>query len=132
MVICSSILREIVLKQRMQYFGCVPMGVQEKYIEKLKQAVIDKKEAFISMQGAQEYQNEALMIKTQLEQQTAFMKELQNLVKSGDENIKAVLESHEEKCKIQLQVSLYVIIDSTNKFNFRCRYLRFLFYSRTY
>lgn len=101
---CFRILQETITKQRQQYFGCIPLSVQEKFVDKLIQAVIDKKMAFKSLCNAQKYENECLLLKDKLQKEFHFLEELKAF--KENENTKHFLLWQEEKKILQLEVIL--------------------------
>ncbi|XP_044259542.1 centrosomal protein of 290 kDa-like isoform X2 [Tribolium madens] len=92
-----SILRELLIKSKLQYLGCVPLPSEEKFINNIKQAISDKHEAFLNLYNAQITANESSILKEQCE------KELKNLEQALESNftnleaVKEILSSHQDK-----------------------------------
>lgn len=83
-------LKETIRIQKQQYFGCVPLSIQEKFIEKLKQAALDQKAAFKSTSNAKKIENDCLILKEQLQKESHFLEELKNTF-NKDRNEKHIL-----------------------------------------
>lgn len=102
---CFRVLQETITKQRQQYFGCIPLSMQEKFVDKLIQAVLDKKLAFKSLCNAQKFENECLLSKEQLQKEFHYLEELKHSFKEN-ENIKHFQFWQGEKKRLQLEVLL--------------------------
>lgn len=106
-VICCwfSVLQETIRKQREQYFGCVPLSIKEKFASKLKQAVLDRKQAFRVLCKAQKFQNECAIVKEELE--TQFV---------DDQNVTTSTKWQEEKKGIKLEVGFFKSVNCCYNF----------------
>lgn len=93
----------------MLYLGSIPLSVEEKYVQKLRQLTVDKKETFKALFNAQKYETECEILKEDLKKETFLLKEMQNLVsKDNSEKIKAFINMQEDKRAVQLQVILEI------------------------
>ncbi|XP_015840436.1 centrosomal protein of 290 kDa isoform X2 [Tribolium castaneum] len=92
-----SVLRELLMKSKLQYFGCVPLPSEEKFINNIKQAISDKHEAFLNLYNAQITANESSILKEQCEKE---LKNLEQVLKSNFTNLETVrelLSGHQDK-----------------------------------
>lgn len=99
-------LQDTIKLQRFLYFGCVPITINEKHVEKLKQINTDKKLAFKALLDALIGENECEVLKETLQEQII---NLQNLEKLNDDDVKILFGLQEGKQTLQLQVRLSLL-----------------------
>lgn len=98
---CLRIIQETIRKQREQYFGCVPLSIQERFTGKLKQAALDKKLAFKNRCNAQKFESECSILKDQLQIELQFLEELK---RKENDSVNHFLKNQEERKIVKLEV----------------------------
>lgn len=96
---CFRLLKDTINIQKQQYFGTMPLTIQEKFTNKLKQTVFDKKAAFKALCNAKAMENECSILKEQLQKESQYLKNLKE-----DENARNLLSLQEECKTLNLEV----------------------------
>lgn len=81
----------------------MPLSIQEKFIEKLKQAALDKKSAFKSVSNARNTENECSILREQLQKESQLLDELKNTF-NNDKSERHILLWQQESKALKLEV----------------------------
>lgn len=97
-------MENILLQQKMQYFGCVPMVSEDKYINKLRKIAIDKHETFLALMKIQKLENDTETIREQCNIELQNLMEQHRILQGDKEEYNKMLKWLQEKKTLQLNV----------------------------
>lgn len=98
---------ETIKIEQQQYFGCMPITAEEKFLEKLKQVTLDKKAAFKSLSNAKKTENDCCILKEQLQKEFQLLEEYKN-TNYKDNNTQQL---QEETKTLKLEVNTILLIN---------------------
>lgn len=102
----SRNLKNLLNKQKIQYLGCIPLWSEETYLNKLKMINEEKHNAFLKLHEAKLIENEAALLKEQLQIEMNLMKQQKELLSKGEkDDAKAVMNWMQEKKNLKINVS---------------------------
>jgi hypothetical protein len=99
-----SLLRELLMKSKLQYLGCIPLPSEEKFINNIKRAISDKHEAFLNLYNAQIIANESSVLKEQYEKELVNFEEILKLNIADVESAQEILTGYQERKHLQFNV----------------------------
>lgn len=94
----SRILQETIRIQKQQYYGSVPLTIQERFTDKIKQTTLNNNLAFKALCNARKTENECSVLKEQLQEEYQFVEQLKSQFRE-DGSVKNLL-SLQDECKI--------------------------------
>lgn len=107
------------LKQKLQYYGCVPLCSEEKFINKLKELCKEKHESFLHLNKAKRLEKESEILKEQCDIEVNNLMKQKQILAGDKEEFKNLLNWVQEKKVLQLNVNYSIIISY---------YFRIIFY----
>ncbi|KAJ8934432.1 hypothetical protein NQ318_017133 [Aromia moschata] len=102
------VLQNLLSKQKQQYLGCVPLHCEEMYLENLRIANKEKHEIFLTLHKIKTLENDAEILKEQLELELQNVaKQLKIIVEGDKEEFKNVINWMQEKKALQINELRY-------------------------
>lgn len=94
-------------KQKLQYLGCIPLWSEETYLNNLRMINKEKHETFLKLHDAKLTENEAALIKEQLQVEMESLKQQKEILNQGTKDeAKHVMNWMQEKKTLQINVSI--------------------------
>lgn len=103
------VLKNLLNKQKSQYLGCVPLWCEESYLNILGLINKEKHEAFLRLHEAKLIENEAAVLKEQLQMEINAVKQQKQILNAGaQDELQNILKWLQEKKTLQINVSIII------------------------
>lgn len=100
-------LQDLLSYKHHQYIGNIPLTSEIQFVNNITELFKLKHETFLNYQHSLSVESECTILKEQLQEKMKLIEQFVSLYKSGNEG--NILKWYQEKCDIQLEVSITFI-----------------------
>ncbi|XP_045460169.1 centrosomal protein of 290 kDa [Harmonia axyridis] len=103
----NRIIRDLLENQKLQYYGCIPLTSEQRFIENIRLTLENNHASFLSLYKAQNVENDSLALKEQAEVELRHYMDAKEIMGQNEEEVQKLLNWLQEKKHVELELIRY-------------------------